>query len=38
MAGAGTQGAGLIAGGYSNGTLACTEEYTKPLAIIDCIK
>jgi hypothetical protein len=38
MAGAGVQGAGFVAGGYSNAALACTEEYTKSLAIIDSIQ
>ena len=28
-AGAGTQNAGLVAGGYSNANVSCTEEYTK---------
>jgi hypothetical protein len=37
LAGAGTQGAGLIAGGFNVANVSCTEEYTKPLAIIDCI-
>jgi hypothetical protein len=36
LARAGLQGSGLAVGGAGN--LSCTEEYTKPLAIIDCIK
>jgi hypothetical protein len=34
LAGAGSQTAGLAAGGYI-GNRTCTEEYNKPLQIID---
>jgi hypothetical protein len=34
-AGAGTQSAGLVAGG--SGPVSCTEEYNIPLQIIDCV-
>jgi hypothetical protein len=39
LGGAGTQCAGLAIGGNATGNrVGNTEEYTKPLAIIDCIK
>jgi hypothetical protein len=34
----GSQVAAFLAGGWTGfDTLTCTEEYTKPLAIIDCV-
>jgi hypothetical protein len=38
FAGAGSQGAGLVAGGWTGVGISCTEEYNKPLAIIDTIQ
>jgi hypothetical protein len=37
-AGAGSQGETIVFGGYVSSVVACTQEYIKPLAIIDCIK
>jgi hypothetical protein len=28
----------IVFGGYVSGVVACTQEYTKPLAIIDSIQ
>jgi hypothetical protein len=37
-AGAGLQGETIVFGGYVSGVVACTQEYNKPIVIIDCIK
>jgi hypothetical protein len=35
-AGGGSQGSAFITGGYSSAAVSCTEEYNKPLIIVDC--